>query len=199
MTINNALVDRINREFLSAELAQDTEIVGHNGVESQRLRTLLAGRKWNKLTLDDLQVVPGSILLLTPDAFKYYLPAYLLAIIHDYDKAGSAVDSVISKIIDPNNDVIPIDALKALKTDATTGISKEELEQVKAMLLKNCSNPAKTAAAHDEYRGTMLLFTKGQLTSILEFVNWLVAEHGSDDLMGDYQRARISLLQLLNE
>lgn len=197
MTINNALIDKINREFLSTDLPLDAEIVGHSGVESQRLKTLLAGREWNKLTQEDLQVVPGSMLLLTPAAFKYYLPAYLSTIIHDYDSAGSAVDSLISRFIDPNNGIIPIDALKALKTDATTGISRAELEQVKAMLLKNCSNPAKTAAAHDEYRRTMLLFTKGQLTSILEFVNWLIAEHGSDDLMGDCQRAKISLAQLL--
>lgn len=192
--MNKQLIEQIEHNFPSSPIPAPNQLLSYGGEEAEILRARFSGREWQQLSLEDLTVVPGSVLILSPAAFRYYLPAYMAAVLRNYARAGCMIDSLVSRIIDPSHENISVEALRNLKTDSAIGISQAELEKVKAMLLENELNATNTASAHKAYRDTMRSFNDSQLHAIGAFVGWLVTEHGADDINGDYRRAQTSLL-----
>lgn len=186
----------IETAFTNEPLPDANQRISIQGVEGDRLSNALTGRSWKDLTLSDLKVVPGSVLLLTPAAFKYFLPAYILACTNEYRKAGVLVDSLISRLIDPRLGKISLDALKSMRTDNAKGIAPDELEKIKQMLIREQTDSARIEPLHAKYLSEFSKFSDSQLEAVIKFVDWLIEEHPNDDLLGDYRRARMSLQSL---
>lgn len=189
----------IEAAFTNEPMPDANQRISIQGVEGDRLSNALAGRSWKDLALSDLKVVPGSVLLLTPTAFKYFLPAYMLACTNEYRKAGVLIDSLVSKFIDPRLGKISLDALKSLRTDNAKGIAPDELETIKQMLIREQTDSGRIKSQHAKYLSEFSQFSKSQLEAVIKFVDWLIEEHPNDDLLGDYRRARMSLLSLLGD
>jgi hypothetical protein len=69
-------------------------------LESDQIAEFLKGKRWQQLNAEyvwsEYQGDPGALLtFMTPEAFQYYLPAFLLMSILEYEKADVMADSVL--------------------------------------------------------------------------------------------------------
>lgn len=60
------------------------------------------GKHWSKLTLGEMFLHRDALAFLTPPAFRFYLPAFLLAILDHYDEVDMLPLIVIQKLCPPN-------------------------------------------------------------------------------------------------
>ena len=86
----NDLADRIAAAFRT-DSSPPERIVVHRCDECERVSSDFAGRKWIELSQDVLAYHHDSIPLFSPEAFAYYLPAYLLFVAKDPDRIGEMV------------------------------------------------------------------------------------------------------------
>jgi hypothetical protein len=86
----NDLADRIAAAF-QTDSSPPERIVVHRCDECERVSTDFAGRNWTELSQDVLAYHHDSIPLFSPEAFAYYLPAYLIFAAKDRDRVGEMV------------------------------------------------------------------------------------------------------------
>lgn len=95
---------RVFDAFSSAVPPARRDLVIGDSLEAAQIRNYLAPRKWHELdsvalenydSRADLSALPA---FLSSDGFRYFLPALLLFIASDYEKAGLLVDSVIAAL-----------------------------------------------------------------------------------------------------
>lgn len=84
------LVDRIATAF-ETNAAPPDRIVVHECLECEEVSRDFAGQRWTELSWDVLESHHDSIPLLSPEAFAYYLPAYLTAAVKDRARFGDVV------------------------------------------------------------------------------------------------------------
>jgi hypothetical protein len=83
------LIERIERAFAHLPYPGDNRIVAHsypgladdNISEEGRIAAVFRGKHWKDLTLGDLARYSATLSFLSPEAYRFYLPAYLLALI----------------------------------------------------------------------------------------------------------------------
>ncbi|HVZ72375.1 MAG TPA: DUF6714 family protein [Polyangia bacterium] len=84
------LADRIAAAFQTGA-PPPKRVVVHRCDECERVSFDFAGRKWSELSTDVLEYHHDSIPLLSPEAFAYYLPAYLIFAAKEPDRIGEMV------------------------------------------------------------------------------------------------------------
>jgi hypothetical protein len=94
------LIQQIEAAFAGMEQPGDEEIVPD-------LRQLednfdLKGRHWRELSVADILRHNGSPFVFAPVAYRFFLPAYLLAALRDPQGADVAVGSIISSLTKPD-------------------------------------------------------------------------------------------------
>jgi hypothetical protein len=87
---SDELVTRIAAAFRT-DAPPPKRIVVHQCEECERVAFDFAGRQWTDLSADVLEYHHDSIPLLSPEAFAYYLPAYLSFATRDPDRIGEMV------------------------------------------------------------------------------------------------------------
>ena len=96
--ITNALPelrDKVRRAFGSAVYPGDENLVTGSDPECFEIAAALRGREWSSVSPTLVRECAEALPLLTPAAFCYYLPAYLLACIDAREQIDVAWDSVI--------------------------------------------------------------------------------------------------------
>lgn len=89
------------RELIEAAFAEvpypgDDNIALHeNCLECDDLRAYLRGKSWRDLKFPELRSFHESLPLLTPVAFRYFLPGYMLASLSDFEHADMIPYSII--------------------------------------------------------------------------------------------------------
>src|SRR3954453_4178069 len=66
--------------------------------DAGELREEFAGRTWKSLTLEFLRRHSLAIFLMTPEAFRYYLPAYMSVSITNPDEADVIPETLVSAL-----------------------------------------------------------------------------------------------------
>jgi hypothetical protein len=66
--------------------------------DAGELREEFAGRTWKSLTLEFLRRHTLAIFLMTPEAFRYYLPAYMSVSITNPDEADVIPETLVSAL-----------------------------------------------------------------------------------------------------
>lgn len=75
--------------------------------ERERARDLLSARRPSELSVAELRdIVGGNLGLLTPDAFLYFLPAFLAAITADYPALTVITSELLSQLTPPVRDEV---------------------------------------------------------------------------------------------
>ena len=83
----------------------DEQLVPNHGgrdPESQDVANTLRGRRWDEVPLEVLRARAESLPLLTPAAFRYYLPTFMLGVVNHYNEVDVAGDSVLFNLTPPN-------------------------------------------------------------------------------------------------
>jgi hypothetical protein len=81
----DALRLAIRERFPAIPIPADDDIALHECKECLAIRDAFAGRTWDSLQPNELEARFDSLPMLSPSAFKYYLPAYLIDSLERFD------------------------------------------------------------------------------------------------------------------
>jgi len=89
------LAAKVANAFSNAEYPGDGRIVVSDTYGTEDLSAALSGKQWAHLSVTELRHTVEEIGLLTPEAYRYFLPAYLIASLIHYDESDIVPDMVI--------------------------------------------------------------------------------------------------------
>lgn len=95
------VAQQIEEAFADTPRPDDDQIAEPGGDNRDVLRAL-RGREWHDLSLAVITDFHVDLLVLTPEAFRYYLPAFLLAILYHYQHTSTLPLSVMHCLTPPD-------------------------------------------------------------------------------------------------
>ncbi len=101
------LAEKIEKAFSEAAYPGDDKLVYDNSpeqLECVEVRNTFRGKHWNEIPLKVLQQNADSIFFFTPEAYRFYLPAYMIAAVISYRNADLIPTSVISSLTMPDTE-----------------------------------------------------------------------------------------------
>jgi hypothetical protein len=122
------VIEQLRRAFAETPYPGDDAIVSHHCGECDALADCLAGRDWRELGPELLRRDASEIYLLTPAAFRYFVPAYALAAIAE-PCSGCMVPDVLVGCFAPG-----IVVAKERIAERIGALSAEELEAMLAVI-----------------------------------------------------------------
>ena len=96
----------IEAAFAETNYPGDTQLVDDNSgyhLECNEVAAAFRGKHWKEVPLETLRYHSAGIFFLTPEAYRFYLPAYLLAAVLHYDQVDTLPDSVVFSLIPPSD------------------------------------------------------------------------------------------------
>ena len=97
------LKNDIKEAFKDLDPPESTNIALHECEECAGVRQAFANLRWQELDEDFLKENFGVIPLFSPEAFRYYLPAYLLYTLENFDDKYSEICEFTLYAITPDN------------------------------------------------------------------------------------------------
>ncbi|MDA1273064.1 MAG: hypothetical protein O2960_03280 [Verrucomicrobia bacterium] len=101
---NNVVKRKILAAFGGAPYpGEDNLVADQSGFDPEctEVASAFGGQKWQDVSIDLVRRFKEALPLFTPEAFAYYLPAYMVACADDYRGVDVAVDSVIFNLTPP--------------------------------------------------------------------------------------------------
>lgn len=125
------LVERIERTFAGVPYPGDDRIVENVAdLESSNLRKRFLGKHWSTLPLETLMDERSALPLLTPEAFRFFLPAYLHASVVHPDEVDVIPESVIFNLTPPQQKGQIADWFR----EVVTGFTPPQRETIRAFM-----------------------------------------------------------------
>lgn len=125
LTLNaTELAQLIKGTFIWAEMPEKGDIVSSNDAESLTTEAAFCGKPWQSVSFPFLIANKESIFFLAPKAYRYYLPAYMLASLNDFHAADTLPDNIIFSITINQNDT---DEIKNLRYSRLKTFTFDEL------------------------------------------------------------------------
>src|SRR5262245_23332260 len=75
------LAAKISEAFV--DVTPPTSLVGHQCSECESVQTAFEGRRWNEVPIESIRDHHDSLPLLTPEAYVFFIPAYLIAAVRE--------------------------------------------------------------------------------------------------------------------
>lgn len=102
--------EKINKAFDSAVYPGDKNIGDQPpGVclETDAIVEFFHGKQWQDITLEELQEgykgdASACLAFMTPEAYRFYVPAYMLIALSNYNEADVTADTAINSFIPPD-------------------------------------------------------------------------------------------------
>jgi hypothetical protein len=94
----------IEAAFADAPRPADDRLVIHGDATSgddAEIAAAFRGKRWDELPLELLTYHHEALFFMTPEAYRYFLPAYLTACMGGVRRAGNIVSAVISSLTPP--------------------------------------------------------------------------------------------------
>jgi hypothetical protein len=98
------LARKIERTFATVPYPGDSDLVYDNSgdhLECSEVAEAFRGRNWKDLDLDFLRYHAQSIFFLSPAAYRFYLPAYLLVSLRSFAEADTIPGTIIGSLTAP--------------------------------------------------------------------------------------------------
>jgi hypothetical protein len=92
---------RIDEAFGEMPYPGDEHIVACNCWECADIKSALKGRHWRDLSFESLDHRWEALTFLSPEGFRFYLPAFMIILIMDYDRADMIDIVVIGRLTLP--------------------------------------------------------------------------------------------------
>lgn len=84
--------ERIRSAFLSAAQPEDNNIAPHECEECDQIKSSFGGKKWMDLSQEVIAENYDKIPLFTPQAFHYFLPAFLIRSLEEFHPGSSILE-----------------------------------------------------------------------------------------------------------
>ncbi|MEA5514770.1 DUF6714 family protein [Nodularia sp. UHCC 0506] len=98
------LIREIEGAFSTSQYPRDDQLVYDNSgnhLECEEIARDFRGKDWKTIPLETLRYNADSLLFFTPQAYRFYLPAYLLASIQFYREADIITNNVVYSLTAP--------------------------------------------------------------------------------------------------
>jgi hypothetical protein len=145
--------------------------------ESDRLRETLATSRSTEITDHELRtVVEGNLWMLTPEAFLYFLPAFLRASLESYGAVSVFASELVGALTEPSR-VDVVEALDRLaRPPFALGLPVDMLESLRKQQLEWSDSGTPAAIFHERFDG----LTHVEGAAILAFLVAFQQVHGAD-------------------
>lgn len=156
------------------------------GQEGDRLRKLLATVAPDALSRDQVQAeVNGNLWMLAPDAFRYFLPAFLTLAGQHYDSLGYFVAELIGALTEPTRDDVVQALDRAAQIPASMGLSPDTLRQLRQQQLEWFDSGTPQVI----YRERMTGLSDAERAAIVSFLATVRDTHADDFPFNEPQTA----------
>jgi hypothetical protein len=183
-----ALVRTIDAAFARLPYPGDDRIVpseyDRDG-EARRILRLLRGWHWRDLPFDRLVLLKASLSWLTPEAYRFYLPAFMVFPVVDFETADVLPDGVISTLTEPRES--DVDDLRVAV--GTAGLADTLGAAATERLLAAQETFHRSGAALDAFRARVAGFDPAQRAAIRAFLEHMRDEYGAGYLSREPQVA----------
>lgn len=115
-TLRDGIIDKIKNAFEHVPYPGDENISSYSEVRDYD------GKRWNELSLDFIVGHRSNLALLTGDAFRFYLPAYLITALLYPKEVDTLIDSLLYNLAPP--DLIPVSNISAYQQEVNDFNSK---------------------------------------------------------------------------
>jgi hypothetical protein len=175
------LIKNIRNAFISEEYPGDSNLASNNASvypEYENLKNKFKGKQWYELENEFIFNEKDSLFFLSKKGFKYFIPAFMIASIEEFDEMDDLPNIVIGKFTLPADidDIILANKIKLSNMDWQ---NPEKLSDFFQSTLKEKNKQIHTFI---EY---MIEFNKEQCKSIRDFLEYMVKY--SDELYNDPQ------------
>ncbi|WP_218082522.1 DUF6714 family protein [Anthocerotibacter panamensis] len=168
------VLDQLEESFGSLVYPGDEQIVydnsGHH-LECVDVKQTFLGKHWRELSLDTLVYENSALSFFTPLAFQFYLPAYLSAVVKNYDQADVLPSDVVFYLTVPS-EADTLTQINALQRYATSFDF-----DLRTFLLEQLSNSNQRVQRFIE---RVSIFDKKQGRVIKNFLLYMQLEHADD-------------------
>ena len=131
-------------------------VVDNDDLECQQIREKLGGHHWRDLAIDDLAGESDALSFLTPEAFRFYLPAFIRVSLTDPFRADLIPDAILSALGIPEDPVVRRERERELtRRVAKTGLPAKALEDLleeREPALETSSKPIEKSAERYSHR-----------------------------------------------
>jgi len=152
----------------------DRIVEGFSGedLERQRIAEQFRGHRWAGMPLEVLIENTGALAFFTPEAFRYYLPAYILVALSLYEDANTIPSDLVSAL------TLPTEHDTALVREVLArvpGSAVEALEEADAL-----AQFYRSGAAERRFADRVTGLSPAQATSIRKALEYLRDAYGQD-------------------
>lgn len=175
------LTVRIDNSFGAMSYPGDELIVRDNSgsdLESERVKAALKGRHWRDVSFETLERLRSALPFLSGDGYRFYIPAFMVLSIIDFERAGDIADEVVRSLTMPlPADVERIRELAAEASPALQPFDAPEWDQVMEMVRETFREGGVAESTFSERVGD---FDAAQASVIREFLEYLRDVHGDE-------------------
>jgi len=154
--------------------------------DGDRLRELLARNTPMELSVYDLRTeVEGNLWMLAPEAFRYFLPAFLHASLESYPSVSVFVSELVGALTKPSRTDVVETLDRATRLPSGLGLPDDMTELLRKQQLEWFDSGTPLAIFHERVDS----LTPAEGGAILDFFVTLQETHGADFPFGELEIA----------
>ncbi len=159
---------------------------GVSQFESYPLRQTLAQQTSTSLAPRDLVTLQGNLWMCSPEAFQYFLPAFLAEALDNYDRLSGFAAELIGELTQPDRQDV-VEALDHLEAGLRANPVPREwnLDALRSRQLEWFDSGAPTQTFHERFDE----LTREEGAAILAFLEAFQRAHGEDFPFNELERA----------
>jgi hypothetical protein len=185
---SDPLVLQIVGSFGGMSYPGDDHIVYDNSdahVECFHVKRALVGRNWCDVPLEVLAGLRSALAFLSPEGYRFYMPAFMVLSIVDYDGADVISGEIVQSLTPPRD--TDVDALRALAQEhpERLPVATDDWQR----WVNTCEHAFRSGAAERAFFERTGPFSSGQRQAVRQFLEHVRDVHGADFPGGEPQIA----------
>lgn len=173
-------------ETAFTETPHPSMITSHDCQECYEISEAFKGKNWKDVDQHILIFQRDALPLFTPEAWRYYLPAYMLFAIHDYSEADTIPHNIVWGIEEPKDGKSDADLRIKIENYLTSDqyeVTQEERElffDIAYSLQENPSTQAEIQKSQEWRDKRINLLSVEEKKAVLAFLIYMKQEHNED-------------------
>ncbi|MBC8152668.1 MAG: hypothetical protein H7Z72_07135 [Bacteroidetes bacterium] len=127
------IINAIMASFSTTNIPAAHDVVIGSSGEAITTKSIFIGKAWTNLNPDELIVENSALGYLSDAAFRYYLPAYMMLLLDDIQRADMVASSVVHQLTLP----LEVDQLRLMNFLAQSTYTQQDLGQFLLDELRN--------------------------------------------------------------
>jgi len=170
MISSSIVLDKLTSSFHTLPYPGDLNLVYDNtgyDLECVDIQQAFAGKHWSELSQETLIIESSALAFLTPEAFRFYLPAYLSNVVREFDESDALPEISVYYL------TLPVEADSLINLNCIQQQSNETKLEVSQFLIEELSRS--TQKVH-QFMELMSGFNQQQGQAIRYYLEYLKAE-----------------------